>query len=547
MVTLVDGLFGVSLLAGVLLCWTGAYTVRRWDALGVVPFGAFIATLGAGGILTALTGLFLLETDLGSRALWTQIAVLLWALSAVPWFLFALQYTGRYTRLGWRLVAFLFVPFLGIVANTALSVVGISGFTLPAIIGSLVFTYALALVLVGAYLLVRTTYAYGHLSWPQGVSLAVAPTVLFLAVNTTSAFPDATGAGAAGTYTAGLTLATLAVGVSLVRYPLFDVTAAVGTIGERAIVRETDDLVFVVDDRGHVIKLNETAVETLAVDRASALDTPLSDLVGHSADDLDRLETVMLQTVGSGQQYDPQVSTITAHDGRELGAMCSLRDVTDRELREQRLAVLNRVLRHNLRNKTEVVRSRAEALTNGDAAQPERATAHAETIAETADEIADLGKSARTIDQFVSEDSGESRVELGAAVADALDATEEGREDLTVSVETPDSSQVVTNRRALDAALRSAIDNAFAYADSTVSVTVERRANGYQITIADDGPGIPAGELESLERGTETPLQHGTGLGLWQLKWAVTTLNGELSFDTTDGTTVEILVPDRRG
>ena len=34
-------------------------------------------------------------------------------------------------------------------------------------------------------------------------------------------------------------------------------------------------------------------------------------------------------------------------------------------------------------------------------------------------------------------------------------------------------------------------------------------------------------------------------MGLWQLKWAVMTLNGELSFTTDGGTTIDILIPDR--
>jgi sensor histidine kinase regulating citrate/malate metabolism len=78
-----------------------------------------------------------------------------------------------------------------------------------------------------------------------------------------------------------------------------------------------------------------------------------------------------------------------------------------------------------------------------------------------------------------------------------------------------------------------------------VTVTIDSRPDGYVVRVATDGPGIPDSELESLDAGTESPLQHSTGLGLWQLKWAVTTLNGELSFETTDGTTVEIVVPDR--
>ena len=67
---------------------------------------------------------------------------------------------------------------------------------------------------------------------------------------------------------------------------------------------------------------------------------------------------------------------------------------------------------------------------------------------------------------------------------------------------------------------------------------------GYRIAISDDGPGIPAEELNALDRGTEDPLKHTTGLGLWQLKWAVMTLGGDVSFEVDNGTTVRIDIPD---
>ena len=60
------------------------------------------------------------------------------------------------------------------------------------------------------------------------------------------------------------------------------------------------------------------------------------------------METVSLATAAGKRRYDPQVSPITDSRGTELGSVLSLRDVTRRELRQQRLAVLNRVLRHNL-------------------------------------------------------------------------------------------------------------------------------------------------------------------------------------------------------
>jgi len=78
-----------------------------------------------------------------------------------------------------------------------------------------------------------------------------------------------------------------------------------------------------------------------------------------------------------------------------------------------------------------------------------------------------------------------------------------------------------------------------------VTIAIEDRPDECIITIEDDGPGIPEDELVPIEAATETRLQHGRGLGLWQLRWCVDNVNGELSFETDTGTTVRITVPDR--
>lgn len=79
-----------------------------------------------------------------------------------------------------------------------------------------------------------------------------------------------------------------------------------------------------------------------------------------------------------------------------------------------------------------------------------------------------------------------------------------------------------------------------------MTVAITDSPDGYIITIVDDGPGIPEKELVPIESGAETDLQHGIGLGLWELRWCVDKLNGELSFEVADGTTVRVKIPDRR-
>ncbi|MEF8783858.1 MAG: PAS domain S-box protein [Haloarculaceae archaeon] len=213
-------------------------------------------------------------------------------------------------------------------------------------------------------------------------------------------------------------------------------------------------------------------------------------------------------------------------------------DVTDRKRREQRLEVFNRILRHNLRNRLDVIKSNAEQLADrigGD---------HATAVLSAADRLATIGNRARRIDRLMSSDRRPTTVDLTEVIEETLADVDSDGADVCVRTDLPQSATLRTDAETLRAALESPLDNAVSYAESTVEVAVEPAPERYTVVISDDGPGIPDAELDSLEAGTETDLRHSRGLGLWQLTWAVEKLNGDLSFDTDSGTTVRITVPD---
>jgi len=67
------------------------------------------------------------------------------------------------------------------------------------------------------------------------------------------------------------------------------------------------------------------------------------------------------------------------------------------------------------------------------------------------------------------------------------------------------------------------------------------------LRVADDGPGVPEYELETLAQGEETALIHGSGAGLWLIQTAVEDSNGDVRFDSgPDGTTVRLRLPAAR-
>lgn len=71
-------------------------------------------------------------------------------------------------------------------------------------------------------------------------------------------------------------------------------------------------------------------------------------MIGVSPDALDDGETTAIQTVDGVRQCSITRSTVGTSVERRT--VFVVRDVTQRQTRKQRLEVLNRVLRHNLRN-----------------------------------------------------------------------------------------------------------------------------------------------------------------------------------------------------
>jgi signal transduction histidine kinase len=106
---------------------------------------------------------------------------------------------------------------------------------------------------------------------------------------------------------------------------------------------------------------------------------------------------------------------------------------------------------------------------------------------------------------------------------------------------------VETDPDVLELLVGESVDNAIRHADGepTVEVRARRVGDGVEITIADDGPGIPEHELAPIRSGSESQLQHGSGIGLWLLRWGARALGGTVAFEDRDsgGTVVRIGVP----
>ena len=120
--------------------------------------------------------------------------------------------------------------------------------------------------------------------------------------------------------------------------------------------------------------------------------------------------------------------------------------------------------------------------------------------------------------------------------------------DIAVEIGMSDP-RVRTDPELLSLILSNLVENAVVHTsrpDPGVTVRVRETENGSEGTafeVRDDNERIPDIEIDSIRAGDETPLQHGTGVGLWLVQWCVTALNGTLTFEYDDGNVVTVVIP----
>ena len=227
------------------------------------------------------------------------------------------------------------------------------------------------------------------------------------------------------------------------------------------------------------------------------------------------------------------------------------RDVTDRRRRRRLLTVLNRVLRHNLRNEMNAVVGYAELLAADLDGEAER---HARRVARTGRRLTALGEKARTLESAVREPGSVEPVDLGATVEAVAATLREESPGAPVRVAAADPPSGLATSRLETALLelgRNAVEHGAdgdGHANADADATVELRVEGgrdedegeVRVVVADDGPGMPEMERRVLESGRETPLEHGSGLGLAMVNWLVTHVGGHVTTAVEDGTAVTL-------
>ena len=225
-------------------------------------------------------------------------------------------------------------------------------------------------------------------------------------------------------------------------------------------------------------------------------------------------------------------------------------DITDRKRREQYVRIVNRILRHNLRNELNVVFGFAGEIASradeGDVRD------YAERIETTGRRLAGVADGATTLRQVVEEGyvTDPEPIDVAATVEESVANHAARRPEAAISTEVPAGVAVRGDDRfatAIDHLVENAVDHGGDAPRVVLSAEHDPDAGVVTVRVADNGPGVPAGVREVIAGDREvTQLRHSTGVGLWIVAWVVEAYGGDIRFGPGldgGGTTVTLVLP----
>lgn len=326
----------------------------------------------------------------------------------------------------------------------------------------------------------------------------------------------------------------------------------------RTIIENAPIVLFALDEDGVFTVSEGKGLQRMGLEPGTAVGQSVFDLYAEHEDVCDDVRRALdgesidrIREVGGRIHetwYRPvdirngEVSPRTdeALDAAVIGASI---DVTERERRERLVRVLNRFLRHNLRNAMNVVVGYAQRIDGHDDDEVQTAV---DRIAETGAELTRLSEKARRLSEMAATERDVGTVDVRQSV-DRVTADLEELYDVEVTLRGVERRPLVVPET-VELAIREICENAVKHPGDpapTVSVTFRERPRVAVVDVRDGGPGLPDQERAMLESEGETPLKHGSGLGLFVAYWAVSDSGGEIDVWKSDdeGTGITITVP----
>lgn len=311
----------------------------------------------------------------------------------------------------------------------------------------------------------------------------------------------------------------------------------------RTLVEGSKDGVTITQNRTNVFA-NAQFAEMLGYDRSELVGEPfLKPIASEDRDIVEQRYRKRMRGESPANRYELRLATkagdrltVELHVNRiqydgAPAVLATYRDVTERIERERLVQALDRVLRHNLRNRLNVVDAHATLIGSGDVKDP---SSHVERIHRSVDALLETSRKGRDLIRFLSRSARTQSRDLAAVVHEVGTLVDERYPDADVTLDLPPEARAMAVPDIGDA-VEELLTNAIEHNDQpTPDVSVEVTVDGeaVRVCVTDNGPGISEMERQMLD-GMEDldQLYHGSGFGLWLVAWIVRQSRGSVTIE----------------
>jgi PAS domain S-box-containing protein len=226
-------------------------------------------------------------------------------------------------------------------------------------------------------------------------------------------------------------------------------------------------------------------------------------------------------------------------DGEVTEAVGVSMDITEQKHREQELELLNRIVRHDIRNDMSVLLGWAELL---EGEVDEEAEEYLRKILTSGEHVVELTELARDYVEAIvsSDDITVEPIPLASTLETELSLRKESFPEAEFIVDDSLPDVAVTANEMLSSVFRNLLNNAVQHNDKetpVIEVSATMRDDIVEVRFADNGPGVLDEHKDVIfgkgEKGFGSP---GTGIGLYLVQTLVTEYGGDVWVEDNEPT-----------
>ena len=324
------------------------------------------------------------------------------------------------------------------------------------------------------------------------------------------------------------------------------------------LVKQSHDGVAIIQNQEFVF-VNSRLADITGYDEGELLGMTFADIIAPEDQQLvrDRYErrldpdadlppsryTLTFETKGGRER----VAEVSAADIQYEGApadLASVRDITERQQYEddlerinEELEMLNRVVRHDIRNDMAVILGWGERLEDHVDDAGEKQLRRMLTSGKHITELTEIAR------DFVETLTGDEEVDvkptgLRQMLTNEVALRREAHPDAEIRLDEPIPDVSVRANEMLSSVFRNLLNNAVQHNDKAtpiVEVAVEERNDDVSVTVADNGPGVPEPQRERIfGKGEQSLESSGTGIGLYLVQTLLDQYGGEVRVEDNE-------------